>query len=105
MFKREHRFSFRKGIPNKAIHSKSFVLRYGENDEFLKVAVVVGKKVDKRAVRRNSVKRGIVRILESLLDTNAKNTILVFAKKQIAETDNESLRQELKQTLENRKQI
>lgn len=99
MLKKKYRFSFRTKIPSNTIHSKSFVLRFGISNDFLKVAVVVGKKVDKRATVRNKVKRNIVNILKDNLDIKTKNSIIVFAKKQIQNLNDESLRDEIKKSL------
>lgn len=75
------------------------MLRFGISNDFLKVAVVVGKKVDKRATVRNKVKRNIVNILKDNLDIKTKNSIIVFAKKQIQNLNDESLRDEIKKSL------
>lgn len=67
MFARKNRFSFRKGAPKFVYASPFFILRYQKSDDnIFRCAVVVGKKVDKRAVVRNKVKRAIVEQVQEL---------------------------------------
>lgn len=81
MFSRKNRFSFKNSLPKQILNSQSFSVRYRKNDEDLKVAVVVSKKVDKRATVRNKIRR---KILESVQKSGVGNTDLVFyVKKEI----------------------
>jgi ribonuclease P protein component len=90
MFDRSHRFSFKKGAPKRIFATPLFVIRFDTNNDKLHSSVVVGKKVDKRAVVRNRIKRQINAILKEVLSTELKFDIVFFIKKQIneAETDN-----------------
>jgi ribonuclease P protein component len=63
-------------------------------------AVVVGKKVDKRAVVRNKVKRQLLEIIRSILSEDTKATVAVYAKKPILETETDQRKNELKKALE-----
>lgn len=66
MLPKKNRFSFKSKLPKQIINSPSFNVRHDENGEELKVAVVVSKKVDKRAVVRNKIKRQILEIVNSI---------------------------------------
>ncbi len=98
MFSKKQRYSFKKGLPGKVISSPNFTLRYDKNDgEGLKTAVVVSKKVDKRAVVRNKLKRKVVELLK--LDKLEDNNLnLVFYMKKSA-LDNEDLAKNIEEAL------
>jgi len=95
MFSKARRFSFKKKLPKNIINSPSFSLRYERNDEGLKVAVVVSKKVDKRAVVRNSAKRKILEFLGQLVGADEKLNLVFYTRPGIQETQN------LKEEIEN----
>lgn len=77
MFKREHRFSFKTGTPKKKIVTPMFIVRYQESSA-PKLAVVVGKRVSKKAVQRNRVKRIFTESLREELSKGKNNNDLVF---------------------------
>src|SRR3990167_9317200 len=77
MFTKSSRFSFKRALPKNVFHSPSFNLRYEKNEATLKVAVVVSKKVDKRATVRNKVKRQLLEALRNKI-SNDENLNLVF---------------------------
>ena len=96
MFARSHRFSFRNGVPAKVFSTPNFIIRYDKNDrESLECAVVVGKKVDKRAVARNRIKRQIVALIKEILDDKIDFRIVIYAKKSIIETSIGQKKEEL----------
>ncbi len=100
MFAQSHRFSFKKGVPRNFYQTRLFVIRYEKNAEgIFKCAVVVGKKVDKRAVIRNKVKRQLVEILREMIVIDTKLTIAVYAKKPILEAELDERKTELKKAL------
>lgn len=79
MFARKNRFSFKKGAPKFTYASPFFIFRYHRTtDNTFRCAVVVGKKIDKRAVVRNKVKRSIVMILEKIIKNKATDFEAVF---------------------------
>lgn len=95
MFAKKNRFSFRRGAPRQTLHTPFFVLAYQKNtDSQFRCAVVVGKKVDKRAVARNTVKRKIVSILEEITKDKKIGFELVFF-----------IRKEINTIIENRDEI
>ncbi len=90
MFSKSHRFSFKKSVPKNYYQTPLFVIRYDKNTaESLRCAVVVGKKVDKRAVVRNKIKRQTVETIKKLVPVGTNAVIVIYAKKSILEADNE----------------
>ena len=75
-----YRFSFRKGLPKKSASTPLFRLRYDKNRFFkTQIAIVVGKRVDKRAVIRNKIKRRFSSALQGILkEYQVENYSLVF---------------------------
>lgn len=99
MFAKPHRFSFKKGAPKNTFSTSFFVIRYGRDvEDGLKCGVVVGKKVDRRAVVRNRIKRQIVAVIKEFLDQDEKYDLVIIAKKQIKEVAYEQIREELKKS-------
>jgi ribonuclease P protein component len=96
MFAKSYRFTFKKGAPRRIYSTPHFVIRYDTNSEKgLRCAVVVGKKVDKRAVIRNTIKRQLIVIIKELLSPNTEYNIVIFAKKQLSEIEKEQKYKEL----------
>ncbi len=96
MLNKAHRFSFKKGAPRRIFSTPLFVLRYDQTDNGgLHCAVVVGKKVDKRAVIRNKIKRQLIEIIQSLVSKDINYEIVLFAKKQIGAVEKEEIYKEL----------
>lgn len=105
MLPRSHRFSFKKGAPKRVYATPFFVLRYDpSNDNSLHLGIVVGKKVDKKAVARNLLKRRISTTIEELLPKTQPINLVVFAKKQINTLTKDELNKELKEAF-NSKQL
>lgn len=101
MLPKNHRFSFKKGAPRRIYSTPLFVVRYDflESGGLL-AAVVVGKKVDKSAVVRNSVKRRIREIIKKSIPYTVNTSIVFFAKRPILDTTKETLEEEIKKTLQ-----
>ena len=101
MLPKKHRFSFKRGVPRRLYTTPFFVIRYGDsNGSGLHAAVVVGKKVDKRAVLRNRYKRQVVEWTKTLLQKEQNINVVIFAKKQIMQLQKESLYEELKKSFQ-----
>ncbi|OGH15880.1 MAG: hypothetical protein A3C30_03570 [Candidatus Levybacteria bacterium RIFCSPHIGHO2_02_FULL_40_18] len=99
MLPKEHRFSFKKGLPNKAKSFPSFTLRYGKNREGgLKTAVVVSKKVHKKAVIRNKIKRKLLRMLSDKIDKSRAVNLVFYIKRRALDIAN--LEDEVEQVLD-----
>jgi len=99
MFSKKHRFSFKKGLPNKTKSFPSFTLRYGKNREGgLKTAVVVSKKVHKNASIRNKIKRDILRVLSDKIDKSREANLVFYIKRKALEIAN--LEDEIEQVLD-----
>jgi len=99
MLDRSHRFSFKKGAPRRIFATPLFVIRYDSNNDELHSAVVVGKKVDKKAVARNRIKRQINEILREILSKEVKYDLVFFIKKQINESSKENIKNSIEQAL------
>lgn len=98
MFARKNRFSFRKGAPKKYFQTPFFTIRYDNSAKSgLEVAVVVGKKVDKRATVRNKTKRKIVAFVKRSVSTGTNFRLVIYAKKQIKTEEFESIEKDLEQ--------
>lgn len=88
MLNKDRRYSFRKGVPKKSIVATTCMLRYQPNPEGPKVAVVVSKKVDKKAVVRNRLKRRFYHIVEEILHENViPFDVVFFLREGIKESD------------------
>lgn len=100
MFKKKLRFSFKKGLPKKSLVSESFVLRYQDNPESQgKIAVVVSKKVDRKAVVRNGIKRKFLVILKKVLGEEFSREMVFFLKKNSLEKTEEELKEEIENSV------
>lgn len=100
MFKKILRYSFKKGLPKEIFTSPSFVLRYQKKDLNSRVGVVTSKKVDKRAVVRNSIKRRFLNILkEVFLEKKSSYDLVFFLRKVSLSKSKEDLSQEIKTAL------
>ena len=96
MFAQRNRFSFKKGAPRKVFSTPLFILRYDIKEENrLECAVVVGKKVDKRAVVRNKVKRQLVKQIKEMVELVSPFKLVIIAKKQILDASTEERYEEL----------
>ncbi len=76
--------------------SPSFRLRYTKNNETFKVAPVVSKKVSSNAVNRNSIRREIYNVVESLEKDLIGLNIIIFLQKKLEIKD---ISKELTETL------
>lgn len=85
MLARSNRFSFKNKLPKNTLNSQSFNIRYEKNDEELKIAVVVSKKVDSKAVARNRIKRKIIAILGDKARQDSGLSLVFYIKKEINE--------------------
>ena len=90
MLAKKNRFSFKNRLPKQILNSQSFNLRYDKNDEGLKVAVVVSKKIDKRAVVRNKIKRQILEAVVKNINLDKGLTLIFYAKKQTTSSNLEN---------------
>jgi ribonuclease P protein component len=81
MFSKKQRLSFKGKLPKNVLNSPSFTLKYGASDEGLKVAVAVSKKVDKRAVVRNKIKRKFRELIKKQLGKNDPLSLIFYIKK------------------------
>jgi len=101
MFKKEQRYSFKKNLPSKYLNNQYFNLRYEKNEsEGLRVAVVIGKKIDKRATVRNKLKRIFKNaIKENLKEKTVNYGLVFFLKKSLLQLDFEKIKGEIAKAL------
>ncbi len=97
MFKKDQRYSFRKGIPSKSLNAELFNLRYQNNDKGKYVcAFVVGVKVDKRSAVRHKIKRKFANALREILkDKKISYDLVFFVKKASLEKEYSEIKQEI----------
>ncbi len=102
MFEKEKRYSFRQGLPKKVIPTPYFTFRFADaKTESGTNAVVVSKKVSKKAVVRNKIKRKALAVLkESLAQKEQSYDIVIYIKPQKEEFDNDLLEKYLKECIE-----
>jgi len=104
MFEKKNRYSFRKGVPRQLFTSPSFVIRYQKHaNSVLHCSVVVGKKVDKRAVVRNKIKRMLVAHIKEILPEDTPFDMVIYARRGISEVAPEQIRTELEHALSDMK--
>lgn len=98
MFAKKNRYSFKGPLPKKTKSFPSFMVRYGKNDGGLKVAVVVSKRVDKRATVRNKIKRRILETIRKNIKVEEPFDLIFYVKKNVL--NSEDLGNEVNQSVE-----
>lgn len=94
MLKKKFRLSMVKKIERaKTLTSPFFILKYCENGETVsRFAFVISKKIDKRAVIRNKIKREMSKGVEKIINDIGKGYDFIFiARKQILENDQKEI--------------
>lgn len=102
MLKRKNRLPSQVKLTRaKTTHSPFFILKAALNDlEYNRATIIVGKKIDKRAVTRNKIKRRIRACLESLiLAMKPGKDILILTKPSIKDTTQQMICKELTKLL------
>ena len=99
MFSKRARYKFGSKPPKNVLNSQSFSIRYGKNDGSLKIAVVVSKKIDKRAVARNKIERKLLNILKKIEGIEKEPLDLIFYVKKNA-LENQDLDREVNSALD-----
>lgn len=100
MLKRQLRLaSFKRVDGEKSIASPLFILRFLKNGEGnLKFGFVVSKKIDKRAVVRNRVKRNLSKSIEDMLETISPGYSFIFiARKEVLEKSQQEIAMAIKE--------
>lgn len=101
MFARENRYSFKRGIPKNVYRAPFFVLRFQKNNDTLHCAVITGKKIDKRAVVRNRLRRQFTQNLKNEIgDKTVSYDLVFYLRKDILGLENKIMQAEIKKTLE-----
>lgn len=102
MFEKEKRFSFKQGLPRKVISTPYFTLRFGsKKSETGTNAVVVSKKVSKKAVIRNKFKRRFLSILkENLNKRHEEYDIVIYVRPMPEDLDENVYKKVLIESLE-----
>jgi len=85
MLKKQYRLSDFKKLKSKTINSPLFTLKYLESGEKVsKFAFIISKKIDKRAVVRNKIKRQLSKSIENILEKIKTGYNFIFiARKEI----------------------
>jgi len=100
MLKRNNRLSvLKRSKGEKTISSPLFTIKYLVNEEGVsKFAFIISKKIDKRAVLRNKIKRNLSKGLEEILNEIALGHNFIFIpKKEILEKTQEEIVKEVKE--------
>lgn len=93
MFEKEKRYSFKQGLPKKVISTPYFTIRFASAADSIGTnAVVVSKKVSKKAVLRNKIKRKILSLLKDNLGERAdKYDLVLYIKPEINEASDSEI--------------
>lgn len=101
MFSKSHRFSFKKGAPRSIFQTSFYSIRYAvKRENGLECAVVIGKKVDKRATVRNRYKRLTTEVVKDLISLDTPYKIVLFVKKPILGLEVSAIREDIKKGFE-----
>lgn len=89
MFAKQQRYSFKRKLPQRSLHTGYFTLRYQSNQEgVFRCGVVVGKKIDKRSTVRNRLKRRFIHALrDNIQRKTLPYTLVFFLKKELVGKD------------------
>lgn len=80
MLAKKNRYTFDEKLPKNTLNSQSFSVKFDKNEEGLKVGIVVSKRVDKRAVVRNRIRRVIVEAVRKNLPADTNLTLIFYAR-------------------------
>lgn len=106
MLKKIYRLSvLRREKSEKTIPSSSFTLKYLINgDDVSRFAFIISKKIDKKAVIRNKIKRSISRVIEeNLLEIVSGYNFIFIPKKEILTKSKEEIGKEIKEVFKQNK--
>lgn len=96
MFKKTERFSFKGALPTHVLSSPLFILKYEKNAASgIRSAIIVSKKVDKRATVRNKIKRLIREQFRLLFKELAVSYDIVLIVKKNIMVDEKRISEEL----------
>lgn len=99
MFEKRLRFPFKKGMPKTSVNSPQFLLKYGQNNlNHSRFAVIVSKKIDKKATGRNKIKRRVVSVIKKVWKKELPFDFIFIVRKEIA-SDVQAIENELKKIL------
>lgn len=84
---------------NRREHSTHLILAYSETAHDFKAVVIIGKKVFKKAVDRNQVRRGLYGVLAQNKAALQRGVYIVRVKSSAQYTNSTELQQELQQLL------
>lgn len=90
MFKKINRVSswlFPNLMKSKTLFSQSFRVKYKKNTDLLKISVVIPKKIIKKRVHRNRLKRQIIHSIKNTINTNTNMYIVFWVTKGILENN------------------
>lgn len=76
--------------------SADFVISLKNNSKIFKTRIVVSKKIAKKAVERNRIKRIIRQALKNL---NVQNSLTIIVKKNLASLKSKEIQEKLSQLL------
>ena len=97
MLKRKYRLANLRNF-NKArfLESQFFTLRFSQNqNKEPKFAFVISKKIDKKAVARNKIKRYLSGSIASIIDKISPGDYILIAKKEIVNKNQEEVKSEV----------
>lgn len=92
MLKKINRLSkVREFRANRTIQGKTIVLKISEENNLApRFAFIVSKKIDKRAVIRNKIKRKLSKSIEEVLEKIQNRNYLIIAKKELLNDNNKN---------------
>lgn len=93
MLPKSNRFPFRGNFPKTVLHTPLFTIRYEKTGESLRGAVVVSKKVSKKATERNTLRRIFSESFNQY--TQSPYSVVFFVKKGALESEKEALKKNI----------
>lgn len=94
MLRREYRYPFSAGVPERSYSTPLFTLRYRRRARgSLRCAVVISKKVDAHSNVRHQVKRVVLDMVEEMISEieNTSFDLVFYAKRPLVTAERESL--------------
>lgn len=80
-------------------------MRFEKTDQPFTVALVASKKIDKRSVIRNQVKRKLFHVLADLLPKESTLSLIFYVRRPILSATPEDLKKELVRALEHANRV
>mgnify|MGYP003394971570 CR=1 FL=1 len=73
-------------MPKTSVNSPQFLLKYGQNNlNHARFAVVVSKKIDKKATGRNKIRRRVISLIKKIFEKELSFDFVFIVRKEIGQ--------------------